>query len=809
MSVLAAEALRDKTPNTAAASLGAARPAHDNTDERDAGHARARPHNWGQLFLTLCKFLIAFGLLHLVFFDPHLRTALLRYGHSSNTWANDGTDDLYLLGIGKADITGPVVEINMMGYADPKQVGSGLRQRLFARAFIVGDIERQGDRFVYIVLDTQSGDTAVRYGILEELAALGPEYSAYGQHNVAVTGTHSHSGPGAWLNYLLPQITSKGFNKQSYRAIVDGTVLAVQRAHESLQPGHLSAGRIPVKAASINRSLFSYLANPAHERAKFNTSAGDDGSVERDLTLLNFQRASDMKSIGVLTWFPTHGTSMLGNNTLITGDNKGVAAYLFEKSARTDSRTAENFVAGFSQANVGDVSPNVLGAWCEDGSGERCNFENSTCSDGRSQYCHARGPFFTEKDNGAKSCFEIGRRQFEAARTLFDRMSSGRGLSRVRGSWVKSFHAFHDMSDFHFELPNGSEVRTCPAALGYSFAAGTSDGPGAFDFTQHGSNASNTSPVWKVVSRFLKKPQKEQVACQRPKPILLDVGEVSRPYAWTPNIVDIQAFRVGQFVIIVSPGEATTMAGRRWKQAVHDAAETLFGHEAGASKPVVVLGGPANSYTHYITTEEEYSSSIQRYEGASTLYGPHTLAAYINRTLHYLPYLSADPEVRPPTHEPGPFPPNNSNRSLNFITGVVRDTAPLFRHFGDVKADVGTSYRRGGTVRATFVGANPRNDLRLERTYAAVERKVVGAPDQPQDEGWETVRDDSDWSLVFEWKRTSTILGTSEVTVTWETAADDEVQPGVYRLRYFGNAKELTGKIVEFEGTSGSFVVLE
>jgi neutral ceramidase len=57
----------------------------------------------------------------------------------------------------------------------------------------------------------------------------------YGQSNVAVTGTHSHSGPGAWFNYLLPQITSLGFNNQSYQAIVDGAVLSIKRAHESLQ----------------------------------------------------------------------------------------------------------------------------------------------------------------------------------------------------------------------------------------------------------------------------------------------------------------------------------------------------------------------------------------------------------------------------------------------------------------------------------------------------------------------------------------------------------------------------------------------
>jgi neutral ceramidase len=544
---------------------------------------------------------------------------LVRYGFGDlsmlNLWwfADDGDDewplsrhgtDLYLLGVGKADITGPVVEINMMGYADPKQLGTGLRQRLYSRAFIVGSVQEPEDRFVYLVLDTQSGDTAVRYGILSGLADLGSEYSMYGQRNLAVTGTHSHSGPGAWLNYLLPQITSKGFDQQSYGAIVDGALLSIKRAHDSLQPGHLSIGTTKVWGANINRSLFAYLANPEEERARYNVSAEEDGSVEKDLTMLKFQRSSDRKDIGVLTWFPTHGTSLLGNNTLISGDNKGVAAWLFEKSVRGSDQAADDFVAGFSQSNMGDVSPNVLGAWCEDGSGQTCSFENSTCSDGTSHFCHARGPFFRANDSGASSCFETGRRQFEAARTLYDRLNAS--PVPVVGASVKAFHAFHDMSGFQFALPNGTEVRTCPAALGYSFAAGTSDGPGKFDFTQHDSNSSNTSPVWRVVSGLLKEPTKEQIECHFPKPILLDVGEMLRPYQWTPNIVDLQTFRVGQVVIIVSPGEATTMAGRRWKNAVHDSVASLFALEARAENPVVVLGGPANSYTHYITTEEEY-----------------------------------------------------------------------------------------------------------------------------------------------------------------------------------------------------------
>jgi neutral ceramidase len=690
--------------------------------------------------------------------------------------------ELYLLGVGKADITGPVVEINMMGYANTKQLGTGLRQRLYSRAFIVGDANRPEDRFVYLILDTQSGDTAVRYGILSGLKVLGDEYSIYGQQNVAVTGTHSHSGPGGWLNYLLPQITSKGFDHQGFRAIVDGAILSIKRAHENLQPGYLSVGATKIKGANINRSLYAYMANSEKERSQYNISTEDDGSVDKDLTLLKFQRASDGKSIGVLTWFATHGTSMLGNQTLITGDNKGVSAYLFEKSVRHSESAAPGFVAGFSQANVGDTSPNVLGGWCEDGSGEPCSYKNSSCPNGGPNMCYARGPHFRAQDGGVSSCFEIGKRQFEPARALFDTE-----LEPVRGSWVKSFHDFHDMASFTFALTNGTTVKTCPAALGYSFAAGTWDWPGTFNFTQHESDPSNTSPMWRAVSFLLKPPSDEQRACHGAKPILLDVGEMRKPYQWAPNVVDIQALRVGQLVIIVSASEASTMAGRRWRDAVKAHFRT---EDSGG--PIVVLGGPANSYAHYVTTEEEYA--IQRFEGASTLYGPHTLAAYINATITRLPYLDAK-AARPPHQREAEFPPDNSNRSLSFITGVVRDGAPIFKRFGDVLEDVREVYSRRARVTARFVGANPRNNLRLEGTYAAVEKLGNG--------GWEMVRDDADWSLVFEWARTSEVLATSEVTITWET--EEDAEEGVYRLRYFGDAKEIGGGITAFEGTSGTF----
>lgn len=692
----------------------------------------------------------------------------------------------HLLGVGRADITGPVVEINLMGYADTAQSGTGLRQRLYCRAFIVGDLAHQADRIAYLVLDTQSGDIAVRDGILKGLKDLGPEFEMYNEQNIAVTGTHSHSGPGAWLNYLLPQITSKGFDKDSYQAIVDGSVLAIRRAHESLQPGRLSIGSRATSGISVNRSPYAYLANPAAERSKYST----DTDVE--MTLLKLENADGM-AMGILTWLPVHGTSLYQNNTLITGDNKGVAAYLVEEALKSQN---PDFVAGFSQSNVGDTSPNVLGAFCE-ATGLPCKFDDSTC-DGRTQGCHGRGPYYQVLDQGTKSCYEIGKRQADAAIEILSH-----DMQSLEGSMVSSVHNFVDLSTFSFVSPfNASrQLETCSAALGYGFAGGTTDGPGAFDFQQGTNDTDDDSPalknpLWRVARGFVHSPSDEQIKCQSPKPILLDVGAAERPYPWSPNIVNIQTLRVGSLIMIVVPGEATTMSGRRWREAVTASAKKIL----EIDNPVVVIGGPANTYAHYIATEEEYT--VQRYEGASTLFGPHTLGAYVNLTLTYLPYLGPQRSTLPPLI--GPQPPINVNSSLSFITGVVVDNPAIFKSFGQTLSspDPSRTHVPGELVSATFVGANPRNNFRLEGTFAAVERFDTST------RTWAQVRSDRDWSLVYQWTRKSSLLGTSEVRITWQIEMDyNYPQRELFRLRYYGDSRSISGSITAFEGLSGTFYV--
>lgn len=181
----------------------------------------------------------------LLVFIPSLLAMQIAHGEHEQILSNitskftarsptNSTHDTYLIGIGKADITGPVADIALSGYANFKQIGGGIRQRLFSRAFIIGNVDNPSDKIVYVVLDNLVGDTAIRFGVLDALRGMGKEYAEYGQHNIALAAVHSHSGPGGWNNYLIPQIPSLGFHPKSYQAIVDGAVLSIKRAHESL-----------------------------------------------------------------------------------------------------------------------------------------------------------------------------------------------------------------------------------------------------------------------------------------------------------------------------------------------------------------------------------------------------------------------------------------------------------------------------------------------------------------------------------------------------------------------------------------------
>ncbi|XP_069125052.1 uncharacterized protein [Argopecten irradians] len=670
-------------------------------------------------------------------------------------------DANYLIGAGIADITGPAAGINLMGYANPAQISNGLHLRQYSRAFIIADTDKKAP-VVFISTDSCMQSQGLK---LEVVKRLRTKYgNLYTERNVCISGTHTHSGPGGFHQYLLYDITSLGFVNETLQAYVDGIVKSVERAHDAIKPGNIYINSGELLESNINRSPTAYLENPAEERARYNYD------VDKNMTVLKMVDSNN-KDIGMISWFAVHCTSMNNTNGLVSSDNKGYASQLMEGGFNDGAFPGTGtFVAAFAQANEGDVSPNTAGPHCLD-TGLPCDKDTSTCN-GRNEMCVAFGP--------GKDMFEstkiIGENQYKKALDLY------RTASVKLSGPVDFRHSYVDMTNVQVQVNATTKVQTCKPAMGMSFAAGTTDGPGAFNFNQ---SDTTDNAFWDAIRNFIKKPSAEQVACHHPKPILLDTGEMTFPYAWQPSIVDVQILRIGQLAILAVPAEFTTMSGRRTRDAVTQAL-VKGGFPANT---VSVIAGLSNDYADYVTTYEEYQH--QRYEGGSTVYGPHTLEAFIQELL-----VLADNMTKNEPSALGPNPPNLISEEWSFVPPVVYDFST--KGFGTLLEPLASSYKQGQRVQARFSAAHPRNNRRTEGTYLTVERLK-------STDNWEVVYKDSQWCTQFHWKRTSTILGESEVTIIWDIPA--EQAPGTYRIQYFGDSKNVLGTITPFSGTSNSFLV--
>ncbi|KNC51340.1 uncharacterized protein AMSG_07355 [Thecamonas trahens ATCC 50062] len=522
----------------------------------------------------------------------------------------------------------------------------------------------------------------VKLAVVEALEAKLP--GVYSHENVMLSGIHTHSGPGAYSTQsLLYDITTLGFDKKHFDTVVGGIVAAILDAHADAR--HELKGRLKVGSllgANINRSPSSYLANPAEERALF------EHDVDKNMTVVALDDAGTGEPLALLSFFAVHCTSMHNTNKLVSGDNKGYASMLVEAAHNPAGSLPGKgpFVAAFGQANEGDVSPNVEGAWCHAKvGGTPCADGESVC-DGRNEECFGVGP--GGFDNDFESTRTIGAAQADEAMRLAQ--SANEALDTALG--VASVHAWVDMTNVTVAPKFSgapSPVTTCRPAVGFSFAAGTTDGPGAFNFHQ-GDNTTSGNPLWDLVRGLIKEPTPAQVACHAPKPILLDVGEI-KPHPWTPTVLPLQISQVGQLVIIAVPGEFTTMSGRRLRYIVRRAFVDA-GHPA-ADKLTFVIAGLANAYSQYIATGPSLTAAgtydtaggeyaRQRYEAASTLFGPYTLAAYMQEYYTLATALAKRapvPAPGTPHHRPSLSTTTFSRRSSPTSTRSTPPLAPSVR----------------------------------------------------------------------------------------------------------------------------------
>jgi neutral ceramidase len=556
-----------------------------------------------------------------------------------------------LVGRGIADITGEPAECGMLGYGKADQRTAGIHLRLRSRAFVFADDTK---RIVLVVAELPLPMQSVTDEVLARLQQrFGGRYTA---QNTLITTTHTHSGPGGYCGHLLYNLTTSGFRATTFEAIVAGIVESVELADADLAPAEVALSNDQLRKASTNRSPSAFARNPVSDRSVF------PGGIDPQTTLLRIDREG--RPVGAVNFFATHGTSMTNRNTLISSDNKGYAAYHWERLVEGSDYLGGQlgFIAAFAQTNPGDMSPNI-------------NRRNGI------------GPTQDEVENTRI----IGLRQYHAAAA---QLSGGTPV----GETVDSRMVYVDLGNCSISgefTPDGRTHRTGRPMMAAASLAGTDDGAGFRGFRQ------GRNRVWDVASAVVYRTNAKLREAHAPKGLVAPGSLLNRIRPFVQERVPVQLVRIGRLYLIGIPGEPTIVSGLRLRRVVAGI--------VGAQLPDVLCVGYSNAYIHYVTTPEEYLE--QRYEGGSTLFGRWQLPALM-QTVAGLATAMRDGMPA----APGPHPPATTR------TSWVRGARPDTGEFGAVAGEPLPEYQTQQTVRAVFVSAYPNNDVHRGRTFLEVQR---------------------------------------------------------------------------------------
>lgn len=530
---------------------------------------------------------------------------------------------MYQAGWGKQEIGIVPKGYAMQGYGMWHHRAYGVKSPLFARALFLQDGNRHS--LIFCCLDLGYVTHAMRAGVC---AALREQFgSNFNEAALVLTCTHTHSGPGGCTHDVMYNIVTPGFVPEHVEKIVEAAVGAILQARESAAPTVLGlaqgafADEVPV---AWNRSLKAYNRNPD---VTVRPGSETHLALDRGMKLLSLRRGGELESL--LSLFGVHATCVGSALHQHDGDNKGYAAAHAEGALR--EKGARDPVAIFAQGTAGDVSPHYHGP------GDVARRRRIR---GDAEYAYAE---------------QNGRYQSERALSLL----AARDEEEIAGN-IDAVFSYVDFTCIKADpvFANGNaDAWTSEPCHGVAFFAGTRvDGPGM---------PQPLAVIAKKIAGMVKQRRLKNLdgfspdeqtyyrriyAAQGPKAILLEsgrkrvlgqeigklmlpgfvdplVGEMKRQArqgamknsAMVPTVLPLQIVTIGQVAIVCCPGELTTTAGRRVRQAV---AERL----QGKGIRHVLICTYCNDYMGYVTTNEEYQE--QAYEGGHTIFGQWTLAAF-------------------------------------------------------------------------------------------------------------------------------------------------------------------------------------
>ena len=713
-------------------------------------------------------------------------TIALTVSLAGMSFASAKTSNKMLVGVGKADITGPITNIST-GYNSLGDLMEGLLMRLNARAFIVVN---NGEPMVYVSAELVHMTESIKPGVIKELASRG--LTQYTESNVMIACTHCHSSTSNTSWYGLYDLINgvPGYDDDSYNVIVQGIADAIEEADADLAPGSVTLSYADTDIENYNRSLDAAKWNVNYDASKYSSDLEAVAeTVNDEMSVFTFKHDGE-GAVGLLSFFASHGTSNGIDNTLVASDHKGYAAYYVEQEM------GDGFVAAFAQNESGDASPNQPNEEDYHDAFLRPNDVDSSI-------------------DAIENEIVDGQQEADAALKI---LKGGKNITTINLSDVTNISYttvdFSNISvdktyigEYYMPYDDIDNASTSEPCIGAGIIAGDEEGAPvdnaeegtvrhnftidengnvvrtAYDFSTidlYGLE-SIMGDLWPTAMKILQSDSYDDA--QMEKVVCLAVGNLME------KTQPLQIYQIGEAAIVAVPFELTTEQAARTREVLES---TLS--KVGVKK--VIFSTLTNSYSQYVTTREEYAA--QHYEGSTCLFGPWSGAA-LTQELDKM----AQNIVNGTETDPGP---GMVTEKPAVLIDTVFSIAPSTIDIGDSSAiitDVNSNYQNGDTVTAVFNGADPRHitELKLkgelpdDYTYMEVQKLTNG--------NWVTIKDDEDPYTYYKYSSDS-LLEQDLASVNWLLR---DVEDGTYRLVYNGYSLDAFGNYNYFTAYSSEFTV--
>jgi len=272
---------------------------------------------------------------------------LLLFSQPSGAATAGAESDELLIGFGRANLDLPA-SVPLAGYSGLArrhlafnwfksdsysfffQPAIGIHDPIQARAMV---LQHRLKRLVFVRLDLIAVTPQLVAALRDRVIDLN-----ISDGSLFVSATHTHSGPGAWINSILFElIATDRYHAQIFDCIVAAAENAVRQAVATAEPGHLYSNTFEIYGLQVNRRDHA-------------------APVDHNVNLL-LARSQNGQWLGGLVNFAIHPTALPLENHLLSADIPGAIEKHIETALQNQTGSSDPITMLFINGALGDVAP--------------------------------------------------------------------------------------------------------------------------------------------------------------------------------------------------------------------------------------------------------------------------------------------------------------------------------------------------------------------------------------------------------------------------------------------------------------------